>query len=121
MSQIFKTVLSFVTPKKPVQAQLIEVVNDCGEKQYIEMERVFTLTDRHEHLQVLYTKCTRLLSFVMKGNWEEDVHDRIIRLTEDVRRSMYKSDDITSLLEDFECVDSFIKRSSINLSRFEHM
>jgi hypothetical protein len=58
---------------------LIEAVNDCGEKRYIEVERV---VDRRENLEVLFTKCKRLMSFVKKKNWDETMYTRIVHLTD---------------------------------------
>lgn len=95
---------------------LIEAVNDCGEKRYIEVERV---VDRRENLRVLFTKCNRLMSFVRKKNWDETMYSRIVDLSDRVRLSMYKNDDILPLFEEFESVENFFKKSSksqMNLS-----
>jgi hypothetical protein len=47
MSNLFQAVFGFLAPKPPLFAKrkLIEAVNDCGEKRYIEVERV---VDRRE-------------------------------------------------------------------------
>ncbi len=121
MSNLFQTVVDFFAPRastfiKPV---LIEAVNDCGEKRYIEVERV---VDRRENLQVLFTKCNRLMSFVRKKKWDETMYSRIVNLTDKVRLSMYKNDDILPLFEEFESVENFFKGSSksqMNLSSLD--
>ena len=98
---------------------MIEAVNDCGEKRYIEVERV---VDRRENLEVLFTKCKRLMSFVKKKKWDETIYTRIIHLTDKVRLSMYKNDDILPLFEEFESVENFFKGSSksqMNLSSLD--
>ena len=121
MSNLFQTVVDFFAPKPPVVAKrkLIEAVNDCGEKRYIEVERV---VDRRENLEVLFTKCKRLMSFVKKKKWDETMYIRIVKLHDDIRLSMYKNDDILPLFEEFESVENFFKRSSksqLNLSSLD--
>jgi phosphopantetheine adenylyltransferase len=124
MSNLFQTVVDFFAPKPPVVAKrrLIEAVNDCGEKRYIEVESSKLFNDRRENLEVLFTKCKRLLSFVRKKNWDETMYTRVVRLHDDVRLSMYKNDDITHLFEEFESVENFFKGSSksrMNLSSLD--
>jgi len=121
MSNLFQAVVGFFAPKPPVVAKrkLIEAVNDCGEKRYIEVERV---VDRHENLEVLFTKCKRLMSFVRSKKWDENMYTRVVKLHDDIRLSMYKNDDITHLFEEFESVENFFKRSSksqLNLSSLD--
>jgi len=121
MSNLFQAVVGFFAPKPPVVAKrkLIEAVNDCGEKRYIEVERV---VDRRENLEVLFTKCKRLMSFVRSKKWDENMYTRVVKLHDDIRLSMYKNDDITHLFEEFESVENFFKRSSksqLNLSSLD--
>ena len=123
MSNLFQAVVEFFAPKPPLVAKrkLIEAVNDCGEKRYIEVERV---VDRRENLEVLFTKCKRLMSFVRKKKWDEIMYSRIVNLTDKVRLSMYKNDDILPLFEEFESVENFFKGSSksqMNLSSLDSM
>jgi hypothetical protein len=123
MSNLFQAVVSFFAPKPPIIAKgkLIEAVNDCGEKRYIEVERV---VDRRENLEVLLTKCKRLMSFVKNKKWDETMYTRIVKLSDDVRLSMYKNDDILPLFEEFESVENFFKGSSkskMNLSSLDSM
>ena len=120
MSNLFQAVVGFFTPKPSLSVpRVIEAVNDCGEKRYIEVERV---VDRRENLEVLFTKCKRLMSFVKKKKWDETMYTRIINLTDKVRLSMYKNDDILPLFEEFESVENFLKGSSksrMNLSSLD--
>jgi hypothetical protein len=123
MSNLFQAVVSFFAPRPPIIAKgkLIEAVNDCGEKRYIEVERV---VDRRENLEVLLTKCKRLMSFVRNKKWDETMYTRIVKLSDDVRLSMYKNDDILPLFEEFESVENFFKGSSkskMNLSSLDSM
>jgi hypothetical protein len=120
MSNLFQTVLGFFAPKPFLSPRkVIEAVNDCGERRYIEVERV---VDRRENLEVLFTKCKRLMSFVRKKKWDETMYSRIVNLTDRVRLSMYKNDDILPLFEEFESVENFFKGSSksqMNLSSLD--
>jgi hypothetical protein len=121
MSNLFQAVVGFFASKPPLvtKRKLIEAVNDCGEKRYIEVERVI---DRRENLEVLFTKCKRLMSFVRKKKWDETMYTRIVKLTDEIRLSMYKNDDITPLLEEFESVENFLNGSSksrMNLSSLD--
>jgi hypothetical protein len=125
MSNLFQAVVGFFAPKPSFSLpRVIEAVNDCGEKRYIEMESSKLFNDRRENLEVLFTKCKRLLSFVRKKNWDETMYTRVVRLHDDVRLSMYKNDDITHLFEEFESVENFFKGSSkskMNLSSLGSM
>jgi hypothetical protein len=94
MSNLFQAVVGFFAPRtstfiKPV---LIEAINDCGEKRYIEIE------------------------------WDETMYSRIVNLTDKVRLSMYKNDDILPLFKEYESVENFFKGSSksqMNLSSLD--
>ena len=123
MSNLFQTVLGFFAPKPSWSPpKLIEAVNDCGEKRYIELEGSKLINDRRENLEVLFTKCKRLMSFVKKKKWDETMYTRIVHLTDKVRLSMYKNDDILPLFEEFESVENFFKGSSksqMNLSSLD--
>lgn len=121
MSNLFQAVVGFFTPRSStfVKPVLIEATNDCGEKRYIEVERV---VDRRENLEVLLTKCKRLMSFVTKKSWDEAVYTRIVKLSDEVRLSMYKNDDIFPLFKEYESVENFLKgssRSQMNLSSLD--
>ena len=124
MSNLFQAVVSFFAPRPPIitKGKLIEAVNDCGEKRYIELEGSKLINDRRENLEVLLTKCKRLMSFVKNKKWDETMYTRIVKLSDDVRLSMYKNDDILPLFEEFESVENFFKRTSkskMNLSSLD--
>jgi hypothetical protein len=125
MSNLFQTVVGFFTPRPSWSPpKVIEAVNDCGEKRYIELEGSKLFNDRRENLEVLLTKCKRLLSFVREKNWDETMYTRVVKLHDDVRLSMYKNDDITHLFEEFESVENFFKggsKSKMNLSSLDSM
>lgn len=121
MSNLFQAVVGFFAPRSStfIKPVLIEATNDCGEKRYIEVERV---VDRRENLQVLFTKCKRLMSFVRKKNWDETMYTRIVKLSDEVRLSMYKNDDILPLFKEYESVEKFFKggsKSQMNLSSLD--
>jgi len=114
MQNILQAVTSFFTPKT---VRLIKAVNDCGEERYIEISR--PTYDRREYIEILLTKCKRLMTFVTKTNHESRVLLNVIELYENVRQKLYTNDDISYLYEEFELIESKLKKSSksfINLS-----
>ena len=118
MQNIIQSITDFFTPK-PVS--IIEAVNDCGEKRYIEIASPI-IGPRRENLNILFTKCKRLLSFVATHNYDDIVRTKITNLSADIRVAMYRNDDITYLFEEYESVERlFFKKSSKNLSSLEHM
>jgi hypothetical protein len=84
MSNLFQTVVGFFTPK-PVSGKVIETVNECGEKRYIEME-----IERNYQLAF-----EEMAFFVAK-----------------VRQAKYRGNDIQGLFKEFEEIEKNIKRSS---------
>ena len=113
MQNILQAVTSFFAPK-PVQ--MIKAVNDCGEERYIEISR--PTRDRREYVEILLTKCKRLMSFVTKNYNSRDLRS-IIELYENVRQKLYTNEDIHYLYEEFDLIESKFKKSSksiINLS-----
>lgn len=98
---------------------MIETVNECGEKRYIEMDGILKINERREKLETLLTKCIRLISFVERKKWDEGMYNRILLLKDDIRLSMYKSNDIEYLIKEFKSIENFFKMSSkskMNLS-----
>lgn len=91
--------------------ELIETTNDCGEKRYIEVAKS-EKGERRVTLEILLTKCKRLLSFVSKKSYVNDEYMDVLEIHDKLRNAMYKDDDITPLIEEFEHVQKFIKRSS---------
>lgn len=125
MSDLFQAVRSFFAPKSCISFRIsshpkvIETVNECGEKRYIEMDGILKINERREKLETLLTKCIRLISFVEKKKWDEGMYNRILLLKDDIRLSMYKSNDIEYLIKEFKSIENFFKMSSkskMNLS-----
>lgn len=96
---------------KLLSRDLIETTNDCGEKRYIEVAKS-ERGERRITLEILLTKCKRLLSFVAKKRHMNDEYMDVLEIHDKIRNAMYKDDDITPLIEEFEHVQKFIKRSS---------
>lgn len=102
---------------------IIEAINDCGEKRYLEVPKPASM-ERRENLEVLLTKCKRLLSFVTKKKCDDEISYKVIDLSDRVRRAMYMNDDITPLFDDFDIFENIVKRnskSSMNLSSVESL
>ena len=133
MQNFLHSLADFFAPK-PVQRRMsyservskyavIEAMNDCGEKRYLEVPKP-TSMERRENLEVLFTKCERLLSFVTKKNYDDEISYKVIDLSDRVRRAMYMDDDITPLFEDYDIFENMVKRnskSSMNLSSVESL
>lgn len=118
MLDFLHTVTKFFAPK-PVR--IIEAVNDCGERRYIEMAHE-TNFERRESLEILLTKCRKLLSFVMTKSVYIDDAKHIIKLSEKIRQSIYRNDDTMNLFTEYEQYESKYKRTSksiMNLSALE--
>ena len=96
---------------KLLSRELIETTNDCGERRYIEVAKS-ERGERRVSLEILLTKCKRLLSFVSKKSYVNDEYMDVLEIHDKLRNAMYKDDDITPLIEEFEHVQKFIKRSS---------
>ena len=114
MSNLFQTIFGFFTPKPGpgVNSKLIEAVNECGEKRYIEMEVERNYQqERQRDLEILLTKCKRLLSFVERTD-DLQVFDKMARFVVKVRQAKYRGDDIQGLFREFEEIEKNIKRSS---------
>ena len=96
---------------KLLSRELIETTNDCGERRYIEVAKS-ERGERRVSLEILLTKCKRLLSVVAKKSYVNDEYMDVLEVHDKIRNAMYKDDDITPLIEEFEHVQKFIKRSS---------
>lgn len=104
--------------EKLINCTVIQATNECGEKRYIEIQRPRS-QERRENLEILLTKCNRLLSFVMKKERSTNVSSRILELSDRIRMSMYKDGDITHLITEFEEFEQQYNkksRSYMNLS-----
>jgi hypothetical protein len=114
MSNLFQTIFGFFAPKPDpgVTSRLIEAVNECGEKRYIEMEVERNYQqERRRDLEILLTKCKRLLSFVERTD-DLQVFDKMAHFVVKVRQATYRGDDIQGLFREFEEIEKNIKRSS---------
>ena len=133
MQQFIHSIVDFFAPR-PVQERMsfservgkyavIEAINDCGEKRYLEVPKPAAM-ERRENLEILLTKCKRLLSFVTKKKCDDEISYKVIDLSDRVRRAMYMNDDITHLFDDFDIFENMIKKnskSSMNLSSVEYL
>ena len=111
MSGLFQAALSFFTPKSD-QGSIIEAVNECGEKRYIEMEIERNIhMERQRDLEILLTKCKRLLSFVERTD-DLQVFEKMARFVVKVRQAKYRGDDIRVLFQEFEEIEKKTKKKS---------
>ena len=91
---------------------IIETVNDCGEKRYIQIETERNKKrERETDLNILLTKCKRLLSFV-ETTKNETIFKKLVVFTEKVRQALYLGDDIRDLFREFEQIEDITKKSS---------
>ena len=115
------SIIDFITPK-PVSHQgslterllkgdVIEAMNDCGEKRYIQI-RSETHAERRRSLEILLTKCKKLISSVKLKDHIYRRYTRIVKLTEKVREAMYMADDITDLILEYEELERDVKKAS---------
>jgi hypothetical protein len=113
-----QSIVDFVTPKsirneqslsdRLLNQDIIEAVN--GEKRYIEIERN-KKRERETDLNILLTKCKRLLSFV-ETTKNESIFKKLVAFTEKVRQALYLGDDIRDLFHEFEQIENTTKKSS---------
>ena len=89
---------------------IIEARNECDEIRYIEVERSH-YTERQKDLEILLTKCKRLLSFVEITN-HEPTFMKMANFIGKVRQAKYRGDTITPLLEEFDKIEKNIKKGS---------
>jgi hypothetical protein len=78
---------------------IIHAVNECGEIRVIEVLPTQNHMERRDMLEVLLTKCRRLMSFVESVNRDTR---RIANLYTNIRLAFYMNDDITDLIEEYE-------------------
>ena len=113
-----QSVVDLITPK-PIRKErslsdqdIIETVNDCGEKRYIQIETERNKKrERETDLNILLTKCKRLLSFV-ETTKNESIFKKLVVFTEKVRQALYLGDDIRDLFHEFEQIEDITKKSS---------
>ena len=113
------SISDFFAPK-PV-SNIIEAVNDCGEKRYIELETERSYQqERQQDLEILLTKCKRLLSFVERTD-DVQVFEKMAYFVVKVRQAKYRGDDIHDLIEEFEEIEKSTKKSSTSVKNLSHM
>ena len=97
-----------------IQGDLIETINEVGEKRYIEMPKNVH-TSRREHLEILLKKSQSLLDFCLKMRKSDDEMSRdLVNLIERARASKYRADDIKPLFDEFEKLKKQCKRGSMS-------
>ena len=112
------SIADFFAPK-PV-SNIIEAVNDCGEKRYIEIEAERNYQqERQQDLEILLTKCKRLLSFVERTD-DVQVFEKMAYFVVKVRQAKYRGDDIHDLIEEFEEIEKSTKKSSKSFKNLSH-
>lgn len=88
----------------------------------MEIERNIQM-ERQQDLEILLTKCRRLLSFVERTD-DLQTFDKMARFVVKVRQAKYRGDDIRGLFQEFEEIEKKIKKtssSSMNLSKMTMM
>ena len=89
---------------------IIEAYNECYEKRYIEIERNIQM-ERGMDLEVLITKCKRLLSFV-ETRGVLPTFMKMVNFIGKVRQAKYRGDTILPLLEEFDKIEKIAKKGS---------
>jgi hypothetical protein len=104
---------------KMIQGDLIETINEVGEKRYIEIPKS-EYTSRRDNLEILLKKSQSMLDFCLKmRKSDDDMSWKLINLIERARVSQYRNDDIKPLFDEFENIKKRCKRgskSSVNLA-----
>jgi hypothetical protein len=119
---MFKSFLEFIGVRTNThQPVLIRAINQCNEVRYIQVSEN-PYSERRELLDVLLTKCKRLMSFVVEKESDSDTFYDIMELSNKVRLALYRNDDITHLYDEFNVYASKYNknsRSSMNLRNLE--
>ena len=103
-----RKITNIIAPQ-PV-SNIIETVNDCGEKRYIDIERDVHM-ERKRNLDVLLVKCKRLLSFI-ESTQNIDMYNKMHSFVGRVRTALYMGDDITPLFDEYENLKNSVKKGS---------
>ena len=76
------------------QSNLIETINEVGEKRYIEIPKS-EYTSRRDNLEILLKKSQSMLDFCLKRRKsDDDMSWKLVNLIERVRVSQYRNDDM---------------------------
>jgi len=116
-----RSIVNFVAPKplqqpesiteRLINGEVIEAINECGEKRYIEIHTP-TLYERRQNLEILLTKCKNLLSSIKLTDHIDSKYVRVVALVGKIRESMYMNMDIKDRICEFEALEKEIKRAS---------
>ena len=117
------SITDFFTPKpvslreKNTVGKLIEAVNDCGEKRYIEVaaERNYH-QERQQDLEILLTKCKRLLSFVESRGLENKFATTLIDFGNEIEFYVQNKCDLEPMFEKYEKIKKVIKGNYMSSS-----
>lgn len=97
-----------------IQGDLIETINEVGEKRYIEIPKS-EYTSRRDKLEILLKKSQSMLDFCLKmRKSDDDMSWKLINLIERARVSQYRNDDIKPLFNEFENIKKRCKRGSMS-------
>lgn len=97
-----------------IRGDLIETVNEVGEKRYIEIPKS-EYTSRRDKLEILLKKSQSMLDFCLKmRKSDDDMSWKLINLIERARVSQYRNDDIKPLFNEFENIKKRCKRGSMS-------
>jgi len=97
-----------------IQGDLIETINEVGEKRYIEIPKS-EYTSRRDNLEILLKKSQSMLDFCLKRRKsDDDMSWKLVNLIERVRVSQYRNDDIKPLFDEFEGIKKRCKRGSMS-------
>ncbi len=99
---------------------VIEAYNECREKRYIEVERNIQM-ERNMDLDILITKCKRLLSFVETRGGLQKFDRRMQNFIEKLRQAKYRGDDITYLFQEFGDIEHNVKKSSKSFDNLSYV
>jgi hypothetical protein len=124
MFSLLQSIYDLITPKsvqtketlydKMIQNDLIETVNEVGEKRYIEIPKS-DYTSRRDKLEILLKKSQSMLEFCLKRRkTDDDMSWKLVNLIDRVRVSRYRNDDIKPLFNEFENIKKRCKRGSMS-------
>ena len=100
---------------------IIEAVNECGEKRYIQVKKPID-SERLENAHILYRKSKKLISFLSRSSADDETFRMVLDLHEKIKNARYTNEDVDDLFDEFEEMKKNIKRMSIsnmNLSSLE--
>lgn len=100
---------------------IIEAVNECGEKRYIQVKKPID-SEQLENIRILYRKSKKLISFLSRSSADDETFRMVLDLHEKIKNARYTNEDVDDLFDEFEEMKKNIKRMSIsnmNLSSLE--